>query len=105
MPRNLRKALSLTAFLFLLAALFPIQKQLVSVLAPGSISSTQDYYLTVLRARQITLLWQPLADLNRYPSYGGHSPRTELDWESCTLEFVIIVSIGFLYFGWLERPR
>jgi len=99
MPRTLRKALSLTAFLFLVAALFPIQKQLLS--RPHD----------VVVARQLTFFWYPILDLpwsgyngsinwNQLPTF-----RTELDWDSCMLEFVIIVSIGILYFGRLERRR
>jgi hypothetical protein len=58
MPKNLRKALSLMALLFLPAALFPIQKQL-------NFGPVQNYYLPVLMARQVTLLWQPFANLMR----------------------------------------
>jgi hypothetical protein len=47
MSRNLRKALSLTAFLFLLAALFPIQKRIVPFPAPES-------SMTALTVRQMT---------------------------------------------------
>jgi hypothetical protein len=60
--------------------------------------------------RQLTFFWYPIVDLpwsgyigvnyNQLPPF-----RTELDWDSCALELVIIVSIGVLYFGWLERPR
>ncbi len=98
MPKNLRKALSATAFLFLLAALFPIQKQLN--FGAGEYAS-----LTALTTRQVTFFWQPFANLQTRSEPWGYSLRTELDWESCLLEFVIIVSIGFLYFGSLERRQ
>jgi hypothetical protein len=107
MPKNVRKAVSLAAFLFLLAALFPIQSEIVSVPVSGGIfpASSPYYYLTVLRAREVTLFWQPVFVPLR--TYRGMLPgqwlRTELDWESCTLELVIIVSVGFLYFVWLVR--
>jgi hypothetical protein len=95
MPRNLRKALTLTAFLFLLAALFPIQKETIYKERKG--------YVDV---RELTFFWQPIVELNAYlPTGRGWPDRSELDRDSCTLEFVIIVSIGVLYFGWLERPR
>jgi hypothetical protein len=96
MPRNLRKALSLTAFLFLLAALFPIQKQTISQY-DEKLHNWRDWDV-----RQLTFFWQSVVELNRYPLSGGHPFRNELDWDSCTLEGVIIVSIGFLYFGRLE---
>jgi hypothetical protein len=98
MPRNLRKALSLVAFIFLLAALFPIQKQIV----------VRPNYFGV--ARELTFCWYPITDLP-WSGYSGDNYkelpifRTELDWDSCALELVIIISIGFLYFVWLERPR
>ena len=38
-------------------------------------------------------------------SYYSFLIRTKLDWESCTLEFVIIASLGSLYFAWLERGK
>jgi hypothetical protein len=100
MSQNLQKALSLTAFLFLLAALFPIQKQTISQY-DEKLHNWHDWDL-----RQLTFFWQPVAELNRYPSSaGGHPFRIELDWDSCTLEFVVIVSIGVLYFGRLERSK
>jgi hypothetical protein len=88
MPRNLRKALSLTAFLFLLAALLPIQKEIQSFYV------SQNYYPDRLQARVVTFLRQPLALADLYGHATAYPLRTELDWESCALEFVIIVSIA-----------
>jgi len=84
------------ALLFLLTAVFPIQKQL-------NFGALDNYHLTVLTTRQVTFFWQPLANLQTRSAPYGYPLRTELDWESCALEMVIILSLSFLYFAWLER--
>jgi len=86
----------LMALLFLLTAVFPIQKQL-------NFGALDNYHLTVLTTRQVTFFWQPLANLQTRSAPYGYPLRTELDWESCALEMVIILSLSFLYFAWLER--
>jgi hypothetical protein len=94
---NLRKSFFLMALLSLFTALFPIQKQL-------SYGASEYSSLTVLTSRQVTFFWQPLANLQTRTPY-GYPLRTELDWESCVLELVIILSLSFLYFAWLERRQ
>jgi len=91
--------------LFLVAALFAIQKEIY--LLP-EIGGKGDHCFAALRARQLTFLWNPITHLGEsqysallLPGFG--TLRTELDWESCTIEFVIIVLVRFLYFARLER--
>ena len=96
-PRSLRETLYLTALLLILAACFPIQKH-----------ETEEYdnQSGVWRAaelRQLTLLWQPIATLNRYPiGVEIRADRAALDWESCALELVVILSLSLIYFCWLD---
>jgi hypothetical protein len=96
MHRNLRKALLLMALLLLLAALFAIQKQIYCY-------RFGNFYAPILQARQLTFFWSPFMYLTRDYIPDRYAPlRTELDWESCTLEFVIIVVVSFFYFAWLD---
>jgi hypothetical protein len=84
------------ASLLLLATLFPNQKQI-------SFRSFGSYYVPILQARRLTFFWSPLVNLTRDYIPDHYAPlRTELDLESCTLELVIIVLVGFFYFAWLD---
>ncbi len=94
---NLRKSFFLMALLFLFTALFPIQKQL-------SYGASEYSSLTVLTSRQVTFFLATACKFtDTYTLW--LSLRTELDWESCVLELVIILFLSFLYFAWLERRQ
>jgi hypothetical protein len=97
MPRSLRETLYLTALLLLLAACFPVQRHE---------TLGYDNQLKVWRGvelRQITLFWQPIATLNTYSLRTDNLPeRAALDWETCTLGLVVTVSLGMIYFCWLD---
>jgi hypothetical protein len=54
-----------------------------------------------LAAREVTMMWFPIVRISGASS-GRRPLRTELDWDTATLEFVIIASVSFLYFAWLE---
>jgi hypothetical protein len=96
-PRSLRERLYLTALLLILAACFPIQRQV-----------THDYngplqQWHAVELRQLTFFWQPLATLKAYSfREESSSERVGLDWESCALELVVIVSLGLIYLCWLD---
>ncbi len=89
MNPHARKTLSLMAALLLVAAIFPVQR----------VIDLQGQHIR-LAAREVTLMWSPILTLS---GTSERSPfRTELDWDTSTLEFVIIASVSFLYFAWLE---
>jgi hypothetical protein len=97
MPIN--KALFVTAVLLLLASLFPVEKE--TVLHWSRLNNR----FAAFTYRQITFLWtpiQPIGPENLYRS-ASETLGTDLDWGTCTLELVAIVSFFYIYLCWLQQ--
>ena len=59
--------------------------------------------LGAVELRQLTLFWQPIVTINTYPIRSSGLPeRAVLDLDSCALELVVILSLGLIYFCWLD---